>query len=248
MTTVMVASPEASPPAEQHAPWCSGGCRRWLAYDQPSGLGYPCGCARTKSTAPDPTEAVCWWRDGKTNRLHCRCSCWGAERVDQAEDCCVWHPLNPRYVLNGPGTLDPEADPATDDPGAADGRKASRAEAYAAMFEDDGEPHRGPPPEDQAPIVHRWTPAELTCECPEPNDWPKTSKHVHCTDCHNSFNSPSTFRQHRRDWRFPCLDPRQVLDCWTGRQMMEVRGGLWGMVSGSSYKPAGWTPGKFHAT
>ena len=232
---------------ERHAPDCDRRCNRWLAADAPGCLPYPCRCADTKSTAPDPAEAVCWWRDRKTNRLHCRCPCWGGQRADQPEDCCVWHPLNPWHALLDGGTLDPELEPATDDPGVTDGRKPTRAEAYAAMFEDDGEPHRGPPSEDRAPIVRRWPVEATTCACPEPAAWPKTVGAVHCTGCHQSFNSQSTFRQHRRDWTQPCIYSGEVVDCWTGLPMMECRGGIWGMIGGSTYRPQGWTPGRFLA-
>jgi hypothetical protein len=215
-------------PTELHAPWCTGGCPRWLGADAPTCLPYPCQCAKTKNDAPqwrkDYGNVQCWWRK-KTGGVASRCPCWGSERDGKPGDCCAHHSANPRYVIEGKFTViepDAQLELAAEVPDEADGRPF---DADEVAWEDRmaWEPER---PE-RKPYVPRWPKAELVCAHADEHI-PKSA--VHCSDCCEHFGTQMVADMHRPSWSRPCRSPFSLVDVDTGDPLVyQDADGVWRM-------------------
>lgn len=276
VTAIPLAVPPP-PPAELHADGCDGTCGVWLAAGTPTCRPYPCRCAETRATAPgwliQRGDVTCWWM--KAGRIRSRCPCWGTPRDGRPGDCCAHHSANPRYVVTVPDIPDPEPFRAPTGPAGwhAPHERADRADDTGDDTGDDGmtassdhpdEPDGWGEPGDwdevspfadwewpdevRAPFVRRWQPADVTCPCVLSYAHEKRSVQVHCVSCHRDWANVQTMAMHRRRWTDPCLDPEGIVDCWTGLPLLASRGGIWHLSFDSTYRPAGWTPGRYTTT
>jgi hypothetical protein len=227
-----VAAPE--PPAELHAPWCSGGCPRWLGSGRPTCLPTPCVCAVTRRSAEERgLPGRCWWINRVTLKATSRCPCWGSPRDGRPGDCCGHHSANPYYlrILT-----------ALDDPDDAEIVKGAVGEADPGATADDQAPPEFEPAWEDVydfperilkPYVRRWAAEEITCPCRTPWDRPpgdtrkvdpRTLGH-HCPadGCHTNWASFSASTTHRPDWTEPCRPPETIVDCDTGEALLRAR-------------------------
>ncbi len=238
------------------------GCPVWIAANAGSCIEpYPCMCDVTKASAPEYVQLKgtpqCWWVDRNTGRIKSRCPCWGTPRDGRPGACCAHHSSNPIYQVTAPvGLVDAEDDPAvtgqhTDDTAVTAG------ETDAAPLPEDWTPDDPDvpadwrerwPDEERKPYVRLFESASLTCDCVLPYAKDKHTAALHCVEagCHRDFANAMAFEIHRKWWTEPCRDPADVVDCWTGLPLMECQGGIWRLHYESTYRPAGWTPGRFH--
>lgn len=211
-------APATQPP--EHAPWCPGGCARWLAVDTPGCQPYPCRCSDYKASKPAWGRERCWWTKRNTDRIISECPCWGRARyADMPGSCCAHHSANPRYapppVVRSLDDLDVAPYIEWDRPAAP---------VNVALLDWNG----FDPEVEHSPYERMWTHEELHCDCPEPATWKKTSSAVHCTGCHEHFVNPGTFAQHRKIWWEPCRPPHTIVDVDTGRPLLRPGAdGIW---------------------
>lgn len=221
---------------EHHAPWCAGGCPRWLATGAPGCLPIPCQCRRTRDEAPEwarrQGQDRCWWQkkgleDTPGGGYRSRCPCWGGVRDGRPGGCCAHHSANPHYAaVLITGSADPDAPDATaavepaDEPLDIDMPPGEPGEPDWAEFDW--------PDEIREPYVRRWGSAELTCECVLPYAKDARCATVHCVTCCTDWANPGTFAIHRPLWTQPCRDPWKIRDVATGRSLLYQDGeGIW---------------------
>lgn len=224
MTTTLVAA--AEPPAELHAPWCSGGCPRWLASGYPTCLPTPCQCAATKEDAPpwrkDLGDVKCWWRK-RVGGIASRCPCWGSPRDGRPGDCCSHHSANPLYLLDADGMLaepDTVLEAAAEVPDEPEGDRPPDADAVVW----DDVPWEAERPE-RKPVVRRWRPDELICVHTEAE---MPAKGIHCQNCCLNWANEMAMGMHAASYSSPCRRPEDIRDVDTGVPLLQLNAhGAW---------------------
>ena len=214
-------APATQPP--EHARWCSGGCARWAAHNDPSCLPAPCRCNAYKASKPAWGRERCWWTKRNTDRVISECPCWGRERVDGLPaGCCAHHPANPRYAP-------PPVVRTLDDLDVAPYIEWDRpaAPVNVALLDWNG----FDPEVEHSPYVRTWTAEELTCGCKTPFDQAKPPKGWHCAGCCTNWSSYAVGEVHRRRWTEPCRPPDTIRDVDTGFPLLRQGvDGVWSAV------------------
>lgn len=248
-----------------HAETCDGACSRWIFANAPGCLPYPCVCERYKTERGWGSDR-CWY-PRKVNGIAVggitsRCPCWGGKRESKPGNCCSHHSANPLYIwdsaagcrsIPGKVTLQDDEDPAGADSGATPEEVAHRPDLDELDWRYIDDPWIDPDRQ-LPPFIRTWQPEELVCGCPTPWDVPPGKKvdirtvGWHCCDCHTNWTSYAAGAVHRRRWTEPCRHPSTILDVDTGKPLLELHGEVWSASTRSSYRPAGWTPGRFTTT